>query len=92
MNTRLLEIGMNSFLLGGLSMGFLAIAMFFARFFARTRDRFFAIMAVAFVIMSINQLFLLVWGEDSEFHSWLYVIRLAAFVLILIAILDKNRA
>ena len=82
---------MSSFLLGALAMGFLVIAMFFARFFARTRDRFFAFMAVAFLIMSTNQVALMLFGEASEYQSWLYLVRLAAFVLILVGIYDKNR-
>lgn len=82
---------MNEFLLGALAAGFLVAAMFFARFYVRTRDRFFAIVSTAFVIMSANQLALALLGEPSEYHSWLYLVRLAAFVLILIAIYDKNR-
>jgi Family of unknown function (DUF5985) len=82
---------MNQFLLGALAMGFFAIAMFFARFFRRTADRFFAFLAIAFVIMSANQVALAVLGEDSEYHSWVYLLRLAAFVLILIGVYDKNR-
>lgn len=82
---------MNQFLLGALTMGFLVSAMFFARFFARTADRFFAFLATAFVIMSVNQIVLAALGEDSEYHSWVYLLRLAAFVLILIGVYDKNR-
>ena len=82
---------MNDFVLGLLSMGFWVVAMFFARFWQRTRDRFFALFALAFFIMAVNQIPLLIIGEDWEFRSWLYVIRLAAFVVIIIAIVDKNR-
>lgn len=82
---------MNSFLLGALSMGFLTGALFFLRFFVRTRDLFFAFFGVAFAIMSANQVALALLGEDSEYRSWLYLIRLAAFGVILFAIYDKNR-
>lgn len=82
---------MNSFLLGALAMGFLASALFFLRFFVRTRDRFFAFFGVAFAIMSVNQLALALFGEDSEYRSWLYLVRFAAFLVILYAIYDKNR-
>ena len=82
---------MSSFLLGALALGFLAGALFFLRFYARTRDRFFAFFAVAFGIMSANQVALSVFGEDSEYQSWLYLVQLAAFVVILYAIFDKNR-
>jgi hypothetical protein len=82
---------MNQFLLGALASAFLVAAMFFARFFKRTRDRFFAFVSTAFAMMGVNQLTLAVLGEESEFQSWPYLVRLAAFVLILIAIYDKNR-
>lgn len=91
MHSLLIDIGLNSFLLGALSMGFAAIAMFFGRFYRRTHDRFFAFFTLAFAILALNQLTLLIMGEASEYHSWVYLIRLAAFVLILVAILDKNR-
>lgn len=82
---------MDTFLLGSLGMGFFAIAGFFARFYVRTRDRFFAILSLAFVIMSGNQVALAIFGEDSEYRSLLYLVRLAAFLVILLAIYDKNR-
>jgi hypothetical protein len=48
-------------------------------------------MATAFAVMSANQLALAWLGEDSEHRSWLYLVRLSAFVLILVAVVDKNR-
>lgn len=82
---------MNQFLLGALASAFLVAAMFFARFFARTGDRFFAFVSTAFVIMSVNQLTLAVLGEEAEYKSWPYLVRLAAFGVILVGIYDKNR-
>jgi hypothetical protein len=82
---------MNEFLLGALAMGFFAVALFFRRFWRRTRDRFFALFSLAFLTMSVNQFLLAVVGEDSEFKSWLYVVRLVAFMIILVAIAHKNR-
>lgn len=84
-------LGMNQFLLGALAMAFLVVSRFFGRFYGRTRDRFFAFLCAAFAIMSVNQLALLVFGEVSEYRSWLHLVRLLAFVLILIGIWDKNR-
>ena len=82
---------MNLFMLGALAAGFVVAALFFARFFRRTGDRFFAFVSIAFGIMSANQVALAMLGEDSEYRSWLYLVRLAAFVLILVGIYDKNR-
>ena len=81
---------MNQFLLGAMCFGFMTVSLFFGRFFARTGDRLFAFMALAFAIMSVNQIALAVYGEASEFTS-LYLVRLSAFLLILLGIWDKNR-
>lgn len=83
---------MNTFLLGALCIGFLTASMFFARFYARTGDRFFAYLSAAFALMSANQIALEYFGEAYEYKSWLYLIRLAAFLLILLGIWDKNRS
>lgn len=83
---------MSAFLLGVLAMGFLTAGMFFGRFYVQTRDRFFALLSAAFSIMSANQISLLVFGEDTEHRTILFVVRLLAFLLILIAIVDKNRS
>lgn len=83
--------GMNQFVLGALAMAFLIVSRFFGRFYTRTKDRFFAFLSAAFAIMSVNQFALLVYGEISEYRSWLHLVRLLAFVLILIGIWDKNR-
>ena len=82
---------MDAFLLGALAMAFLAAGMFFLRFYMRTRDRFFLFFSVAFAMMSANQVALMALGEESEFRSYVYLFRLAAFVVILVAIYDKNR-
>ena len=66
-------------------------ALFFLRFRARTGDRLFTLFAAAFFLLSAQRFALLVarqWGEST---TWLYALRLLAFVLILVAIIDKNR-
>lgn len=82
---------MNAFLLGALAMAFLAAGMFFVRFYMRTHDRFFLFFSVALGIMSANQVALMALGEESEFRSLVYLFRLGAFLVILVAIYDKNR-
>src|SRR6188768_4168158 len=83
------------FMLGGLVMGCFVAGLFFLRFWRKTRDRLFAIFAIAFWLMGINWLALSFTdvnaSEDAEFRAALYLIRLLAFVLILYAILEKNR-
>jgi uncharacterized membrane protein HdeD (DUF308 family) len=78
-------------LTGALAALDLVIALFFLRFFARSRDRLFALFATAFGFLGVQRLLLALasdWGEDTV---WLYGLRLIAFVLIIVAIADKNR-
>ena len=78
-------------LTGSLAALDLVIALFFLRFFARSRDRLFALFATAFGILGVQRILLAIasdWGEDTV---WLYGLRLVAFVLIIVAIVDKNR-
>ena len=81
----------NAFILGMLVMAASVVGTFFLRFWRRTGDRLFAIFAVAFWLMGLNWLLLGIYAGD-EINSAVYAIRLVAFVLILIAIVDKNRA
>ena len=67
------------------------IALFFLRFYVRSRDRLFAMFALSFGILTLQRVLLPLardWGENT---AWLYGLRLLAFLVILIAIIDKNR-
>lgn len=66
-------------------------ALFFLRFRARTGDRLFTWFGIAFVLLSAQRFALILAREWGESTLWLYGLRLAAFVLILVAIIDKNR-
>lgn len=80
------------FFVGGMiAMGYCAAALFFLRFWRRTRDRLFAIFAAAFVLLALQQLGLAISGRPTEGSAFLYLPRLIAFLLILYAIVDKNR-
>lgn len=78
------------FLSGAITMGFLVCGLFFARFWSRTRDPLFLWFAVAFWLMCVGQALLALSGIALEERSYLYLIRLAAFLLIIFAILRKN--
>ena len=62
---------------------------FFIRFWRKTRDRLFVFFAAAFLPLGVERLAILI--TSAELHSYCYLIRLAAFLLIIFAILDKNR-
>ena len=83
---------MASFVAGAICLAYVVAALFFLKFWKETRDRLFAIFAVAFAVLAANRALLVLLREMHEAHSWLYLVRLLAFVLILAAILDKNRA
>lgn len=76
---------------GVLLAGYLVAALFFLRFWRDSRDRLFAIFAAAFVLLALQRLLLALEVSLMEDAVWSYVIRLLAFLLILFAIVDKNR-
>jgi hypothetical protein len=82
---------MQEFLAGIATCGSWGVAVFFFRFWTDTRDRFFALFATAFVILSINWLLLAVLHPSNESRPFFYLLRLAAFGLIILAVVDKNR-
>jgi hypothetical protein len=75
---------------GASMFAFMVAATFFLRFWKETRDRLFALFALAFGLMAVNRL-LLGLAVAREAHQYIYLVRLAAFVIIAIAVIDKNR-
>ena len=84
-------LGVNAFLGGLVTMGFVVAGLFFLRFWKRTRDRLFLAFAFAFWLLGLNQALLTLTDIPVEERSWLFLLRLAAFSLILISIWRKNR-
>lgn len=80
------------FVAGILFMGYLVAALFFARFYRDTADRLFLWFAAGFVMLAVQRALLAAADLFPVDPTWYYVIRLAAFVLILAAIVDKNRS
>jgi hypothetical protein len=78
------------FLAGAISAGFLIAGLFFLRFWRKSRDGLFAAFAIAFWLLGLNQALLTFSNVPVEERSWLFLLRLAAFVLILAAIWRKN--
>lgn len=79
------------FLSGAVSFGFLISGVFFLRFWRRTGDALFLSFAVAFWLLGFAQALLALADIPQESRSWVYVIRLIAFAVILAAIVRKNR-
>lgn len=78
-----------AFLAGAICVLSWIAALFFLKFWRKSGDVFFAWFSAAFALLGIERMIALI-GEQAEFQG--YVIRLSAFVLILIGIGQKNRA
>ena len=81
-----------AFLAGAIVAGFAFAGLFFLKFWTRTRDELFLAFTGAFWLLGLGQALLTFSNIPLEERSWLYLLRLAAFVLILTAIWRKNRA
>lgn len=91
---------LGDFLQGMSAMACIVIMLFFLHFWRRTGERLFLIFAVAFSLMFLARLLAatlgtapLDTGPDPHRGEVLqvYVVRFLAFLLILAAIVDKNR-
>jgi hypothetical protein len=82
---------LNQFLSGALFTSYLAAGLFFLRFWKKTRDRLFAIFALAFWVFAVERMLLASTSPNDEFRPYVYLVRLSAFLLIIVAIIDKNR-
>lgn len=76
---------------GALFAGYSVAALFFLRFWVSSRDRLFAMFAAAFGILAVQRIALALTRTTVEDQSPLYLLRLFAFVIIIWAIVDKNR-
>ena len=81
----------NAFISGASVVTSAGIALFFLRFWRHSGDRLLGIFALAFAVFAVNRLILVAVGENNENATYVYLVRLVAFVLILVAIADKNR-
>jgi hypothetical protein len=79
------------FLWGALTMACSIAALFFFKFWARTKDRLFAMFAAAFAVLALNWGILGLSTPSNEARHFVYAIRLAAFALIVAGVIDKNR-
>ena len=80
----------NMFLAGMVTAGFLAGGLFFARFWVRSRDGLFLAFTAAFWLLALNQALVALVREPEPNQSWFYLLRVAAFLLIAVAIVRKN--
>lgn len=73
-------------------MSCIVTGIFFIRFWKKSYDRLFLIFSGAFFMLALERLVLGIIGTKHEPTPEIYYIRLSAFLLMLIAIIDKNRS
>lgn len=81
---------MNQMLMGGIAVGSLTAGLFFFRFWRASGDRFFLYFALSFWLEAGNRVALGLLFNSSELEPLFYLLRVVAYGLILVAILQKN--
>ena len=79
-----------SFVSGAITMGFAVASLLFARYWRRTGDGLFIAFAIAFGLLALHHGLVGVLNVPREERTWLFLLRLAAFGLIIAAVLRKN--
>ena len=82
---------MRTFMWGVLAMASLIAALFFLRFWRDSRDRLFVMFGAAFFILAVHRIGLEFTTDAPERTTAWYFVRLLAFLIIIVAIFDKNR-
>ncbi len=82
---------MDNFLSGLIVALSATAALAFLRFWVQARDRLFGFFAAAFFLLALNYVLLTFNPRDSEIRAYLYLVRLAAFLSIIVGVIDKNR-
>lgn len=80
------------FVNGGSFFACCVITLFFVRFYRETGDRLFGFFALAFAVFAANRLALVIVPKDNEAITLIYLVRGAAFLIIIAAVIDKNRS
>lgn len=92
MTTGLAEVTITGhFIHGAVTMALFTVALFFMKHYSRTRDRLLLLFGIAFALMGVERVVLLMIPRETESQSSIFLIRLLAFILIIYAIVDKNR-
>ncbi|MEO5815591.1 MAG: DUF5985 family protein [Gemmatimonadaceae bacterium] len=80
------------FLSGVLAGSYAIAALFFLKFWRQTRDRLFAYFSAAFMLLVVQRVVLGMAVNARVDPAVYYLVRLTAFLLILVAIVEKNRS
>ena len=83
--------GVSAFVSGAIAMGYVVAALFFLRFWRDTRDRLFLFLTTAFALLAAQRTALSLIVDREALVIGSYGLRLLAFVIILVGVVDKNR-
>lgn len=75
---------------GALAMASTISGLFFFKFWRESSDRLFAFFAVAFWTLALQWTALAIVNPGLESRHELYLVRLAAFSVLIVGVLDKN--
>lgn len=82
---------LNTYFLGILCALCFVCGLFFLRYWRLASDRFFLFFAISFWSLGLNWALLVGRDPRDEYTPYYYLLRLFAFLLIVAAIVDKNR-
>ena len=68
-----------------------ANGLFFVRFWRQSRERLFAYFGAAFAVLALSWSLLAFISPTAESRPYVYALRLFAFLLMIVAMVEKNR-
>ena len=78
------------FIEGAIMMCYVTAGLLFFRFFRKTHDALFCYFGIAFAVLGLTRVAFLFIDPAHEARTWIYVLRLLAFAVILWALVEKN--
>lgn len=87
-----MNVALFDFLSGAITLGYLVAGLFFLRFWQRTRDGLFLAFAISFALLGVGQAVQALASIPEEERSYIFLFRLAAFAIIIAAVVRKNRS
>jgi len=80
----------DDFILGAIATAAAVAGLIFLRYYRRTRDRFFLFFAASFALESLGRILSVLIPAFDDRNSGIFIMRLVAYSLILLAIALKN--
>lgn len=68
----------------------LMVSLYFLKFWRKSHDGFFFLFSLAFLLLGIERMWIAFFVGRTTV-SYIYIVRLAAFLLIIVAFIRKNR-